>query len=185
MSKLFLKMPKGTSMLFLVAASALKNIFAAEMSINLMTNNFGMQVNYLIFIMTVLLSGLIMALVVRLVILFGYKITNKIHIRMTAPSFSYEERMFPINYTDLRKIIMGYMASAYLVSALLNIPMYLFPISYSLCLLIGLAIELVFIGVMAWDIQNMVAPHKCKKAFVAFALPFGLILALRLLVLGV
>lgn len=185
MSKLFLKMPKGTVMLLLVAASGLKSIFTAEMSINLITNNFGVSVNFFTLFFSVIFTGFIMALVIRLIILFGYKITNRIHIRMTSPAEGSGNRLFPINYTDVRSIIMGYMSIAYLVSALLNIPMYLFPISYSLCVYIGAAIELVFIGLLAYDIQNILPPHACKRAFTAFAVPFGFIVALRLLVMGV
>ncbi len=187
MSKFFLKLPKGLNMLMLTVAGTLKMMFVSQMSFNataIQLRSLGVESNAAGLVTTIIFTGIVYALIIRLFILIGYKIANRIHIKKTSPSDPPAERLLPIGYVEFRSIASGYMALAAFGAALLNIPMYLFPLSYMLCLLLGALLEVAAILIMVYDLQNILPPAKCIRAYNALIVPFAVIIVLRLL-LGV
>lgn len=184
MSKIILKIPKGLIMFLLIIASSLKLIYMAQMNFNAFVVNYPVlstSMGYFLLVITTIFAGLVYALVVRLMVLIGYKIANRVHIRRTMPGGNGADRLLPIDYANFRSIALGYMAIAAFVSALLNIPMYLYPLSYELCISLSVYIEVAAIIVMAFDLQNIFPPQGCKKAFSALMIPFGIFLFLRVM----
>ncbi|NCA67213.1 MAG: hypothetical protein EOM87_04015 [Clostridia bacterium] len=189
MSKYFVKMPKWLNLLMLIVAGSLRKLFSIQMSYNYSLRNFSInnivvEASYVGLFTTIIFSGIIYALVVRLFMLIGYRIANTRHIKKTLSLPNASDRLLPIDYLSFKSIASGYLSIGAFAVALLNIPMYIFPLSYSLFLVIGVFIEIGAIVVMAFDLQNIMPPEKCSRAFNALLLPFGVIIFLRI-ILGV
>lgn len=183
MSKLILKIPKGILSLLLIISGALRSLFISQMGFNLSAiqmASYGFKSNVASLIITVVFVGLIYALAVRLVILIGYRIARRAYVGKITPGIS-ETQMMPINYVEFRSISMGYLIVAGFVSALLNIPMFLYPLSMTLCRTLMVYIEVAAIIVMAFDMMKNFEPKACKRAVSAFIIPFGIFLVLRVI----
>ncbi len=183
MSKYILKIPKGLLSLLLIIAGALKSLFVIQMGYNVSVLNFSGYFNpgVSLFIITIIATGLVYSLAVRLVILIGYKIANRIYLGKSVPGVSPEERQRAINYVEFRSIAIGYITIAGFLSAILNIPMYLFPLSFMLCQIIAVYIEVTLLIIMAFDLMKYFEPKTCKRVVTALLIPFGIFIMLRVL----
>lgn len=173
--------------LLLIISGALKSLFIIQMSYNASVASFFSYFNpeasllTALLIITIILTGIIYSLAVRLVILVGYKIANRIYLGKVMP-IAAAERPRVIDYVEFKVIAIGYITLAGFVSALLNIPMYLFPLSLTLCQIISIYIEMAALIVMAFDLIKRFEPIFCKRAITALLVPFGVFLVLRVLV---